>query len=268
MKIILTIAGSDPSGGAGIQADIKAITSTGSYAAAVITAITCQNSRGVSHISPLDPSLVQNQITSVLEDLDVSHIKIGMTATSAIIRTIGTSLVDFSGEIILDPVLQSSSGTSLVDDEPSCLHPLLARATVLTPNSHELQTLTGLPCTTIQECLNAGQSLFASYTQLKAICLKGGHLDEGNQTISDILLTHEDGSIKETTIHHPRYQTRNSHGTGCTFASALSSFHLHCGDYSGAFTQTVEYMDCLVRQGQQDQLGSGTGPLVHYRQNR
>ncbi len=267
MNVILTIAGSDPSGGAGIQADIKTITSIGAFAATAITAITCQNSLGVQSILPLEPSLVQEQIKSVLADLRVSHIKIGMTGTPAISQAIHACLTSYSGEIILDPVLKSSSGTVLTDN-PQALSLLIDQATVLTPNTLELSLLSGLNCSSNNESLAAGKKLFKTFANLKAICLKGGHLHENRDEIADTLLLRHNDDIKITTIRHLRHQTRNSHGTGCTFASAFSAFHARYHDYEKAFTETVHYVDKLLEQGKHDELGKGTGPLVHYRQNR
>ncbi len=268
MKIILSIAGSDPSGGAGIQADIKTITSIGCFAGAIPTAITCQNSLGVSLVSPLEPSLIHNQITHVLSDAEVSHIKIGMTATSAIVKTIAKSLRGFSGEIIVDPVLKSSSGTSLQDDTPLVLSPLIAIASVLTPNILELATLSELACDTRAMTLKAGEKILHSFPNLQAICLKGGHLNEQDHTVEDILLFKEEDKLKEKAVFHPRYTTRNSHGTGCTFASAFTAFHAQYDNYEIAFVKTVDYVDTLLDKGQNDRLGAGNGPLVHYRQNR
>ncbi len=268
MNVILTIAGSDPSGGAGIQADIKTITSLGGYAAAVITTITCQNSLGVSLVSPLDPTLVQQQITSVLSDNAVSHIKIGMTGSSRIIQAIGECLADFSGEIILDPVLKSSSGTSLLAENPSALTPLLHQASVLTPNTHELALLSGTDCSSAQESVSAGQKLMQDFPNLQALCLKGGHLQEEKKDIQDTLLTKDGTRIRETSIRHRRHHTRNSHGTGCTFASAFTTFHAQYHDYERAFSEAVRYVEHLLKWGTHDQLGAGIGGLVHYRQNR
>ncbi len=268
MKIILTIAGSDPSGGAGIQADIKTITSLGGYAAAAITTITCQNSLGVQRVAPLEPDLVQQQIASVLDDNTVSHVKIGMTGSSQIIEAIHNSLATFTGEIILDPVLKASSGTSLLDDNPQALTPLLQKATVLTPNTHELSLLSGQDCRSRVHAITAGKALLTTFANLRAICLKGGHLNEEKETVEDILLERTGDAISEESLQHRRHQTRNSHGTGCTFASAFTSFHHQYNDYTRAFTEAVWYVDALLQQGKDDQLGAGTGGLCHYRQNK
>lgn len=268
MNVILAIAGSDPSGGAGIQADIKTITSIGGYAAGVITTITCQNSLGVSLVSPLEATLVQEQITSVLADLPVSHIKIGMTGSRRIVQAIHDCLAVFSGEIILDPVLKSSSGTSLLAGNPAALAPLLKQATVLTPNTHELAMLSGLDCSSTHQSVAAGLSLMQDFPNLKALCLKGGHLLESSAEIQDTLLYKKGGQIIEKSIGHKRHHTRNSHGTGCTFASAFTTFHAALHDYEKAFIEAVHYVDTLLHLGREDQLGSGTGPLAHYRQNR
>lgn len=267
MRGILVIAGSDPSGGAGIQADIKTITSLNMYAAAAITTITCQNSMGVSRLLPLEPDLVHDQIRAVLSDMDISHIKIGMTGTTGIIKAIISSLQSFQGELIVDPVLKSSTGTALLAGHAIDISPLIAKATVLTPNSGELSQLTGLCCTTSATSIKAGKQLFKQFPRLQAICLKAGHLHEDRSQITDILLCNEAGEMRKMSQTHTRHQTQNSHGTGCTFASAFSAFHAKTNTYDTAFSRTVEYMDRLLGKSKNHHLCQGIGPLIHFQQN-
>ncbi len=268
MKMILSIAGSDPSGGAGIQADLKTITTLGCYGAAAITAITCQNTLGVSHCHPLPPQLVADQISAVLSDMAPSHIKIGMTASTEIIATLAEILKDFKGEIIFDPVLKSSSGQPLfLADSASPLVPLLARVSVLTPNIPELSSLSRLEVANERQAQQAGQFLMESYANIRALCIKGGHLQEQSPEVVDILLEKAaaDQAIKTTLIRHPRRQTTNTHGTGCTFASAFAAYHAHTKSYQQAFESAVSYVDSLLELGKNTKIGQGTGPLLHHK---
>ncbi|MEN8140794.1 MAG: bifunctional hydroxymethylpyrimidine kinase/phosphomethylpyrimidine kinase [Thermodesulfobacteriota bacterium] len=267
---LLTIAGSDPSGGAGIQADLKTFCSLACYGGAVITALTCQNSLGVSASQPVEPRLVAEQIQAVLSDLPVSHIKIGMSATAAIASAIGQALANFPGEIIFDPVLHASSGQSLHDGAESkplaALAPLLSRCTVLTPNGHELATLSGCQeVKSLAQAKAAGLKLMAELPQLRAICIKGGHLAESKAEVVDLLIWRQkNGQLDEITESHPRLTTRNSHGTGCTFASAFTALLARGNDYPGAFTKSVAYVAELLAKSQGARLGHGTGPLLHH----
>ena len=255
MKSILTIAGSDPSGGAGIQADLKTITTLGCYGAAAITAITCQNTMGVSHCHPLPAKLVAD------------HIKIGMTASAEIITTLAVILKDFTGEIIFDPVLKSSAGQSLLNADPiSALSPLLARVSVLTPNIPELSCLSQLVVSDEDQALHAGKTLMERHSNIKALCIKGGHLHEDGQEVVDILMRRRapGHDFQVSRIRHPRHQTRNSHGTGCTFASAFAAYHLHTDSYQKAFESAVSYVDTLLKLSKEIKIGKGRGPLLHH----
>ncbi len=268
MKMILSIAGSDPSGGAGIQADLKTITTLGCYGAAAITAITCQNTLAVSHCHPLPPQLVADQVLAVLTDMAPSHIKIGMTASTGIIATLAQALKDFTGEIIFDPVLKSSSGHSLLSgDSVTALAPLLARVSVLTPNIPELASLSQLPVSNAEQAQQAGLLLMERYANIRALCIKGGHLQEEEGEVVDILLEKKglDQTVQVTRANHPRRRTANSHGTGCTFASAFAAYHAHQGSYQKAFHSAVTYVDTLLELGKDEKIGHGIGPLQHYK---
>ncbi|MDR9501554.1 MAG: bifunctional hydroxymethylpyrimidine kinase/phosphomethylpyrimidine kinase [Desulfurivibrionaceae bacterium] len=268
MKMILTIAGSDPSGGAGIQADLKTITTLGCYGAAAITALTCQNSLGVSHCHALPPQLVVDQVLAVLEDMPPSHIKIGMTASREIIAALAEILKNFSGEIILDPVLRSSTGQTLLqDDSVTALAPLLARVTALTPNILELSTLSQRAVSTEEEARQAGRILMQRHPNIRALCITGGHLNEEGDAIVDLLLEKKSTApaIVESVARHPRRQTTNSHGTGCTFASAFAAYHSRTGSYQEAFAAAVFYVDTLLEASRKEKIGQGQGPLLHYK---
>ena len=250
---VLSIAGSDPSGGAGIQADLKTFAVLGVYGCAAITCLTAQNSQGVFDTRPLDPDFVKKQIELVLQDLQISHIKIGMVGTGMIASAIGEALADFSGEIICDPVMAASDGHDLLEPDAmkSFRRYIIGNATVLTPNIPELQMLTHQDCGRHEDALQAAASLFEQFTSLRAIVLKGGHLAEHENRITDSLLLRTDrhdspGILQQS---HPRIQTPNTHGTGCTFASAFTAYHLLTGSYEKSFHNAVTFIDLLLSKG-------------------
>lgn len=267
--MVLTIAGSDPSGGAGVQADVKTCTVLGVYCGAAITCITVQNTKGVRFFSPLAPELVEEQITAVLCDMPVTHIKIGMVGSAAVAAAISSALSGFSGEIICDPVLAASSGTRLIAESELevVLKNLYRRATVLTPNLPELEKLSGKRCPGENSLKEAAEILFRSLPSLRALVVKGGHLDSPGQTVIDYLFL---APGRQTEIphfskrQHPRVISSNTHGTGCTFASAYAAFHLRHGSDLLAFAKASDFVGELVRLSSTARLGDGRGPLLHY----
>ena len=263
---VLSIAGSDPSGGAGIQADLKTFTAIGVYGGAAITCLTAQNSLGVSSCLPIAPDFVKEQIRLVLADLPVSHIKTGMLGTDEIAGAMAEALHNFSGEIICDPVLTASDGHDLFQKTKgnTGLEALLRTATVLTPNLPELATLTGQKLETPQEATEAAIALLARYPKLRAIVLTGGHLREQAGEVEDFLLLKQDSGPKILTAKHPRIATQNTHGTGCTFASAFAAYHLLHGNDQDAFFKAVAFVDAILRQSASLALGKGKGPLAHH----
>lgn len=265
-RAVLSIAGSDPSGGAGIQADLKTFAAIGVYGAAAITCLTAQNTLGVSSFLAVDPDFLKAQIRLVLDDLPVSHVKTGMIGTAAVAKAVGETLADFSGEIICDPVIRASDGADLLAnaDLATWQNEIVARATVLTPNLPELGVLTGIEPQSAGEAVAAAGGLFARLPKLRAIILTGGHLDEQSDAVSDFLLLRGSEGWDMHEAGHQRIQTRNTHGTGCTFASAFAAFHLLTGDYRTAFRQTVDFMDILLRKSAQITMGKGKGPLLHH----
>ncbi|OGQ86828.1 MAG: bifunctional hydroxymethylpyrimidine kinase/phosphomethylpyrimidine kinase [Deltaproteobacteria bacterium RIFOXYD12_FULL_56_24] len=265
-QAILSIAGSDPSGGAGIQADLKTFTAIGVYGGAAITCLTAQNSLGVASCLPIAPEFVKNQIQLVLADLPVSHIKTGMMGTDEIAGAMAEALDDFSGEIICDPVLAASDGHTLfrkTGRNPG-LQALLQTATVLTPNLPELATLADRSLETVQEALAAATVLLARYSKLRAIVLTGGHINKQAGEVEDFLILRQESGQEILTAKHPRLATRNTHGTGCTFASAFAAYHLLKGNYQDAFFKAVAFMDTVLRQSASLGLGKGKGPLAHH----
>lgn len=265
-RAILSIAGSDPSGGAGIQADLKTFTAIGVYGGAAITCLTAQNSLGVSSCLPIAPEFVKNQIELVLADLPVSHIKTGMLGTDEIAGAMAEALCDFSGEIICDPVLTASDGHELfcTTERNIGLQALLNAATVLTPNLPELATLTDRNLKTPQEAVEAATALLARYPKLRAIVLTGGHIQEQAVKMEDFLILRHKSGQETLTAKHARIATQNTHGTGCTFASAFAAYHLLHGNDQDAFFKAVAFMDTVLRQSASLTLGKGKGPLAHH----
>lgn len=264
-KTLLSIAGSDPSGGAGIQADLKTMTSIGVYGAAAITCVTVQNSRGVQEIHPLPATLVRNQILAVLEDHHVSHIKIGMTGTIEIMETVGKILESFPGEVIYDPVLASTTGESLLQQEglPGLKNHLLKRVTILTPNIGELEQLAGTRINSSKDALAGAKLLLKDFPNLQAVVIKGGHLEPTRETIKDFLV--QPGEVLHES-KRKRHKNYNLHGTGCSYASALACYLYLGQDTASAFRMAGDYMDNIIQSGAQIRVAKSgkNGPLCHY----
>ncbi len=258
----MAIAGSDPSGGAGIQADIKTFTTLGVYAGAVITCLTAQNSRGVAEWQPLNPDFFKKQLNLVINDLPISHIKIGMVGSSELSFIITEELAGFRGEIVYDPVITASDGHSLC--EPGgieAVKQVCGTATVLTPNLDELQALSGMRIDSHQKLLSAVYQLFNQFPRLRLILAKGGHINQKCSTVRDYLFKRRE--TDPLIAEHPRIKTGNSHGTGCTLASAFTAFHLLGNNDELSFCQAGDYVRLLLERSKACKLGKGTGPLVH-----
>lgn len=266
--VVLSIAGSDPSGGAGIQADLKTLAVLGVYGAAAVTCLTVQNTREVATVTPVAPDLVREQIELVLADLPVTHIKIGMIGTAPIAEAVGETLTGFAGEVIYDPVLRATAGADLTD--PAALAAvraeIIGRATVLTPNLAELQALTGCTDAKPEELQAAGQKLLADFPDLRAVVIKGGHGPLQSGQVTDYLLYRPAAGALPVSLEasRPWVETANSHGTGCTFASAYTAFHLLTGSDELAFTRAAAFVHRLLAASAGFRLGGGTGPLLHH----
>lgn len=267
-QVVLTIAGSDPSGGAGIQADIKTFATVGVYGGAAISCLTVQNTRGVFAVHPVDPDLVKKQVDYVLNDLNVSHIKIGILGSAAVAESVCGALGEFTGEIIYDPVLVSSSGQDLIDKEGQEIirRKLLPICTVLTPNLPELSMLTEQDCSTKDMLYSAAEKLLQHYKKLRAVIITGGHFKPEKSNVTDYLLSRAKTSpnIVCEEISHERITSRNIHGTGCTFSAAFAAYHLLTGNDSESFRKAAAYMDNIIRKSASARIGHGTGPLLHH----
>ncbi|MEQ1888471.1 MAG: bifunctional hydroxymethylpyrimidine kinase/phosphomethylpyrimidine kinase [Alphaproteobacteria bacterium] len=254
---VLSIAGSDCGGGAGIQADIKTITALGGYAATVITAVTAQNTLGVRRIHAIPADIIRAQMDAVLEDIGADCIKTGMLASADIIDVVFHRLMAHGPEIpcVIDPVMVATSGARLIDEGAiAALKRLLfPGAALLTPNIPEAEVLTGLRITDIERMRQAGQALLAMGA--KAVLLKGGHMT-GPQ-VHDVLVSGEGFEI----FSSPRIDTRHTHGTGCTLASAIATGLAQEMPLSDAVRRGRAYVLEAIRTA--PGLGAGHGPLNH-----
>lgn len=256
MRHALTIAGSDSSGGAGIQADLKTFAALDVYGMSAITAVTAQNTCGVRVSQALDPSLVANQIDCVFEDIRVDAVKIGMAANAAIIRKIAAELRKHTGvPVVLDPVMVSTSGHALLD--PQAVHTLSEElfplADLITPNLPETAVLTGQDIRTIEDMHAAARQLIKQ--GVKAVVIKGGHLD------GDAVDVFFDGQAFRH-FTSPRTNTRNTHGTGCTFSSAIAASLAKGLALSAAVETAKTYISQAIAHAAP--LGHGHGPVNHF----
>ena len=260
IRNVLSIAGSDPSGGAGIQADIKAISANGAYAMAAITALTVQNTKGVSGVHMVPPSFVADQITAVFADIRVDAVKVGMIANADIARAVADVLrLHVNLPIVLDPVMIAKGGAPLLDEDAiaTVRNALLPLATVLTPNLPEAAHLLGVaPAITPDEMVVQGHELCALGP--KAVLMKGGHLNAIDSP--DVLVT----QAGEHWFNAPRVMTENTHGTGCTLSAALAAQIAHDHDLPDAVAAAKTYVANAIAQADQLSVGSGHGPTHHF----
>ncbi|MDO9263363.1 MAG: bifunctional hydroxymethylpyrimidine kinase/phosphomethylpyrimidine kinase, partial [Desulfosalsimonadaceae bacterium] len=261
---VLSIAGSDPSGGAGIQADLKTYTATGVYGAAVITALTAQNTLTVSGVMPVPADFVKQQLDAVLSDIRIDIIKLGMLPNSEICEAIAPYLDKYP--VVCDPVMVSTTGCSLINDPAiaALIHHIIPRSDFLTPNLNELAVLCGGKIENMKEIQAAGLSLMARFPGLKGVVLKGGHWETAGKTVTDTLMFREGGRINAYIETNPRYHTKNTHGTGCTFASAFAAFLARKFAPTKAFYKAVAFTNRLIDISKDSRIGKGNGPLLHH----
>jgi hydroxymethylpyrimidine/phosphomethylpyrimidine kinase len=256
MRTALTIAGSDSGGGAGIQADLKTFAAFGVYGVSAVTAVTAQNTRGVSSAVPLDPSLVVAQIEAVASDFEIAATKIGMLANTAIIDAVADAILRLSlPAIVLDPVMVAKGGDHLL--EPAAVDALRDRliplATVLTPNVREAEVLTGLTITSIEDQRAAAARLVSLGARI--VVVKGGHL---SGRAIDVWY---DG-VRTIELDAERVDTRHTHGTGCTFSSAIAAGLALGHDPEEAARRAKTYVTGAILHA--PGLGHGHGPLHHF----
>lgn len=257
---VLTIAGSDSGGGAGIQADLKTFEALGCYGMSAITAVTAQNTLGVTSAVGLSATLVGEQLCAVLEDLGADAIKIGMVYNVAIIESVSRVLKQFElPPIVIDPVMVAKGGAPLLQPDAiaAFVELLLPLATIVTPNLPEAQVIVGSEVHNTEQMEQA--ALILSKT-VPSVLIKGGHLE--SQTVSPDLFVDEEGTLNW--IEYPRIDTPNTHGTGCTYSAAIAS-HLSHGELSifESVCAAREYLQRAIESGARYQFGKGHGPVNH-----
>ena len=258
---VLTIAGSDCSGGAGIQADIKAISALGGYAASAITAITVQNTCGVTGIHPVPASYVKAQIEAVMTDIKPSAIKIGMINDVEIVKAIAESIKKYKPKfVVFDPVMVSTSGCKLIEDKAieAIKEELLPLSTIITPNLSEAMVLTGDSISDAASMTAAGNKILKS--GCGAVLIKGGHL-EGND-MCDVLCIKEGNTPYIYTAS--KISSKNTPGTGCTLASSLATYLALGETLQEAVRKAKDYVHKGILNGKDVCIGSGHGPLNHF----
>ena len=262
VPIVVTIAGSDSGGGAGIQADIKSMSANGVYAASVITALTAQNTLGVTAIHDVPADFITAQIEALFSDLDVAAVKIGMLSQPAAIDAVAAGLLKWKPtHVVLDPVMVAASGDPLIADEAVEL--LVARlfpfASLVTPNLHEAARITGEPVaqTDSQIATQAEQILGQGAS---AVLIKGGHSEGGESR--DYLLS----SKLERWLEAPRIDTQNTHGTGCSLSSAIASHLAHGRPLEDAVRRAKHWLTGAIRHSDELKIGKGHGPVHHFHQ--
>ena len=254
---VLTIAGSDSSGGAGIQADIKTMSAIGCYGMSAITSITAQNTTGVRSIMPVTPQVVADQIDMVMEDVPPLAIKIGMLCNAEIAATVADKLEQYRpGNVVLDPVMVSTSGSLLLEQDAidvvtSRLFPL---STIITPNQHEARVLTG-------ETETDRQARVLMDMGAENILIKGGDTDRNGVKIDFLYL---DKKISPIRLSSDAVDTPNTHGTGCTLSSAIASFLALGYDLTSAVRHAKLYISHALEAGSFVTVGKGHGPVNHF----
>lgn len=258
MNVALTIAGSDSGGGAGIQADIKSMQANGVFATSVITAVTAQNTQAVTAAYDLPLDLIAAQIDAVFDDFDIKATKTGMLSSAGIIEVVAAKVDEWKiNPIVVDPVMISTSGFSLLqaDAEENLKQLLIPKATLVTPNAHEAAHLTGLEISTVKDAEEAARKIFDMGPA--AVLVKGGHLEEESQAI-DVFY---DGHAFDY-FTAPLIDTPHTHGTGCTYASAIAANLAKGMELKVAIQKAKGYVTEAIRHGLD--IGKGGGPTHHF----
>jgi phosphomethylpyrimidine kinase len=256
MKKVLTIAGSDSCGGAGIQADLKTFSAHGVYGMSVITAVTAQNTQGVLAVQDISLDVIAKQVEAIFEDIEVDGVKIGMVSQVQTIEVIAERLRHYAPQIVVvDPVMISKSGYHLLNPEAeeTLIKELLPLAKVVTPNIPEAEVMTKMSIRTLQQMEDAAKAIYQMGA--KNVLLKGGHLEEDS---TDILFNGREYSYFSSS----RIATKNTHGTGCTLSSAITS-NLALGySLNEAVSRAKEYITTAIQHSLS--IGKGVGPTHHF----
>jgi len=254
IPVALSIAGSDPSGGAGIQADLKTFHQLHVYGTAAITLITVQNTTRVSRVEMLDPALVSGQIDAVLEDLPPRAAKTGALGTAAIVEAVAACSIECP--LVVDPVMIGKHGASLMNSaaRDALRRLLLPRAALITPNLHEAAELAGMPVEDLDQMKEAAIRIGRS------VLIKGGHLADLHPGVDSVDLLYHDGVFTE--LRADRIDTRHTHGTGCTYSAAITAWLARGFQMVEAVTRAKRFIDEAIRTN--PGLGAGSGPVNHW----
>lgn len=261
IPIVLTVAGSDSGGGAGIQADIKSLSANRVYAASVITALTAQNTMGVSAIHDVPTDFISAQIDAVFSDLDVCAVKIGMLSQSAIIDTVVTGLKHWKAKnIVVDPVMVAESGDPLIADDAveTLRQNLFPIAALVTPNLHEAARLTTMPVATSDDDIREQALLISRNNEGVAVLIKGGHSE--SNTSRDFLFCNDNESWFES----ERIDTANTHGTGCSLSSAIAANLARGMELPQAVESAKDWLTRAISAADNLNVGKGHGPVHHF----
>jgi hydroxymethylpyrimidine/phosphomethylpyrimidine kinase len=257
MRTALTIAGSDSGGGAGIQADLKTFAAHGVFGTSAITAITAQNTLGVTAWQAMPADLVTAQIEAVAGDFDLHAVKVGMLATAAIVEAVAAAIVELDlPDVVVDPVMVATGGDRLLEEDAieAIKRELMPHTRVLTPNVPEAEALSGMGIASVDDMRSAARRILAGGPRV--VLVKGGHL-EGPESVDVVVTAHDSFELRR-----PRVETTSTHGTGCTLSSAIAA-NLALGlELQPALERAREYVDGAIRHA--PGLGRGHGPLGHF----
>lgn len=256
---VLSIAGFDGSGGAGIQADTKTISSLGCYATNVLTALPVQNTQGVQTIFEIPGIAIDQQITSIMDDIYPDAIKIGMVHSVELVEIITKHLRNYTGPVVFDPVMISTSGHQLIKDETidACKTHLFPLATLITPNLDEVSVLVNKKISTVEQMEEAGEQIVEMGTQ--AVLVKGGHLQQEELTSFLVRSNQPTEQFKSQ-----RIASKNTHGSGCTLSSAIASYLAQGYSLSESVKQAQAYIQQAIETSKDLIIGKGNGPLNHF----
>ena len=258
---VLTIAGSDSGGGAGIQADIKAISAMGCFAASAITAVTVQNTLGVEGVHPIPLDILRGQIEAVLSDIGADAVKVGMLHSSEVVELVAEMVDKYEiKNLVLDPVMVSTSGHRLIEESAiqTLREVLIPRARVITPNIPEAEILAGVKITSFAQFPEVARTL--SMGGRVSVLLKAGHLTD--ECVEDLFYNAEDDTL--TLLPSERIETPNTHGTGCTLSSAFAAAIARGEGLTEAARSAKDYIAAAIRSGADYQIGHGHGPVDHF----
>ena len=258
---VLTIAGSDSGGGAGIQADIKAISAMGCFATSAITAITAQNTLGITAVHPIPIEMIEGQIDAVLSDIGTDTIKIGMLHSAEVVSVVADKIEQYKiKNVVLDPVMVSTSGHRLIEEQAVEVlqSRLVPMARVITPNIPEAEILAGVKITSEAQFAEVARML--SNGGKNSVLLKAGHLSE--DILTDYLYNAEDDTF--TTLPSARVDTKNTHGTGCTLSSALAAALARGFSLTEAAKMAKHYIEQAIISGAEYTIGNGFGAVDHF----